>query len=414
MKIGIIGTGISGLTAAYLLHSDYEITVFEKNNYIGGHTNTIDVTAKSKSYAVDTGFIVFNKRTYPNFLKLMCRLNIPWQKSDMSFSVSNTQDGIEYSSKSLNTLFANKKNLFNLAFWNMIKDILKFRRMPTDLLRSNYMVPLDTFLAQQGYCKYFREYFLNPMGASIWSAEPGSFGQIPLGFFYRFFNNHGLLTLTNQPQWLTIKGGSKEYVNNLTATFKGRINLNSSVKSVRRQSDSVIIRTQQGEEFSFDHVILAVHSDQALAMLVNSTQSEREILSAIPYQKNQAVLHFDINLLPAKRKVWASWNYLVPQESNSPVGITYWMNSLQSIESDIQFCVTLNQSERIDSDKIYYQTVYEHPVYTRDSVSAQKRHGEISGKDRIHFCGAYWGNGFHEDGVNSALAVCRYFGKGLE
>jgi predicted NAD/FAD-binding protein len=414
MKIGIIGSGISGLTAAYLLNPDHEITVFEKEDRIGGHTNTVRLQFSDSTYFVDTGFIVFNERTYPNFIKLLKKLDVTWQNSDMSFSVSAPDEGIEYSSKSLGALFACRRNIWNIAFWRMLIEILRFRNISRTTLEKYYTSSLDTYLQQRGYSRYFKEYFLYPMGASIWSAEPGSFGQMPLGFFFRFFENHGLLTLTNQPQWLTIQGGSQEYVKVLTVGFEDRVHLNTQVKSVHRESDAVVVRTQQGEKFLFDHVIIAAHSDQALAILKEPTASEQAVLSAIDYQLNRAVLHSDTRLLPQRRNVWSSWNYKKSEDANQRVAITYWMNSLQSIDSQVQFCVTLNQQDRIDPNTIYYTTDYEHPVYHIDSVAAQQQHNEISGKNRIHFCGAYWGNGFHEDGVNSALAVCRYFGKGLD
>ncbi len=414
MKIGIIGSGISGLTAAYVLNPDHEIAVFEKDDRIGGHTNTVHVKLSDSIYAIDTGFIVFNEKTYPNFIKLIKKLDVSWQKSDMSFSVSAPDVGIEYSSKSLGTLFARRRNIWNASFWWMLIEILRFRKISQASLHKYYSTSLDTYLQQQGYSRYFRDYFLYPMGASIWSAEPERFGQIPLGFFFRFFANHGLLTLTNQPQWLTIQGGSQSYVKALTAGFKDRIYVNTSIESIRRDTNAVIIKTRQGKEYSFDHIIVATHSDQALRMLKSPSPAEQLILSAIPYRRNRVVLHSDISLLPEKRKVWASWNYQAPQKTSRQLALTYWMNSLQAIDSNVQFCVTLNRQDRIDPDTIFYTTDYEHPVYHIDSVDAQQRHHEISGTDRIHYCGAYWGNGFHEDGVNSALVVCRHFGKGLD
>jgi predicted NAD/FAD-binding protein len=268
-------------------------------------------------------------------------------------------------------------------------------------------------LEQEQYCRYFRDYFIIPMGAAIWSADPELFGQIPARFFVRFFHNHGFLNIRNQPQWLTIQNGSRQYVNALTAEFRNQIHLNCPVLSIRRLSKQVLIQTANGTEESYDHVIIATHSDQALKLLSDPSKKERDILGAVPYKDNTAVLHTDINLLPRIKKTWASWNYHIPEKPKASVILTYNMNMLQGIEAPETFCVTLNSKQEIDLKQILYEVEYAHPVFTNESVRAQSMHQEISGVNRTHFCGAYWGNGFHEDGVNSALVVCRHFGKEL-
>lgn len=413
MRIAIIGSGISGLTAAYLLHREHQIVVYEQNNYIGGHANTVDVLFQNVNYPIDTGFIVFNQTTYPNFTKLLRQLGTTWKDSNMSFSVRCDQTGLEYSPSSLGSLFAQHKNILRPLFWRMLLDILRFRRNFGSILENPEDITLMEFLEREQYSSYFRDYFIIPMGAAIWSADPKSFGQIPARFFVRFFQNHGFLNIRNQPKWLTIENGSRQYVQALTAGFKHNVQLNCAVVSIRRLSKHVLIRTTDNNEESFDQVIIATHSDQALKMLVDPSEAERKILSAIPYRNNIAVLHTDENLLPRIQKTWASWNYCIPEKPQSEVILTYNMNILQSIAAPATFCVTLNRKQAIDDNKILYEVEYAHPVFTRESVEAQKKHQEISGLNRTHYCGAYWGNGFHEDGVNSALAVCKHFGKEL-
>jgi predicted NAD/FAD-binding protein len=413
MRIAIIGSGISGLTAAYLLHKDHQIVVYERNDYKGGHANTVDIELQGNNYPVDTGFIVFNQKTYPNFVKLLKKLGVAWKNSNMSFSVHCDQTGLEYSPSSLGSLFAQRRNILQLHFWRMVLDIFRFRRNYESVLKGADDISLMDLLERDRYSRYFRDYFIIPMGSAIWSADPELFGQIPARFFVRFFHNHGFLNIRNQPQWLTIQNGSRQYVSALTVEFRNQINLNCEVLSVRRLSKQVLVQTANGTEESYDQVIIATHSDQALKLLSDPSQNEREILRALPYQKNTAVLHTDVNLLPRIKKTWASWNYRIPQKPQANVILTYNMNILQSIEAPETFCVTLNSEQEIDSKQILYEVEYAHPVFTNESVQAQNMHQEISGVNRTHFCGAYWGNGFHEDGVSSALAVCRHFGKEL-
>ncbi|MFC1633985.1 NAD(P)/FAD-dependent oxidoreductase [Planctomycetota bacterium] len=413
MRIASIGSGISGLTAAYLLHKDHQIVVYEQNNYIGGHANTVDVNLQGDRYPVDTGFIVFNEKTYPNFSKLLKKLGVAWKNSNMSFSVQCDRTGLEYSPSSLDSLFAQRRNIMRPLFWRMLWDIFRFRRNYGSILSGPTDLPLKDFLERGRYSRYFREYFIIPMGAAIWSADPNLFDQIPAQFFVRFFHNHGFLNVHNQPQWLTIQKGSRKYVDALTAGFKDCICVNSAVVGIHRQNGNVIIQTVKRDEESYDQVIVATHSNQALKMLADPSEAERKILSTLPYKKNTAVLHTDVTLLPRIKKTWASWNYRIPKMSQSSIILTYNMNILQSIEAPATFCVTLNNQQAIDPKQILYQIEYAHPVFSTESVKVQKEHQKISGVNQTHYCGAYWGNGFHEDGVNSALAVCRHFGKEL-
>jgi predicted NAD/FAD-binding protein len=414
MKIAIIGTGISGMVTAYLLSDSHDITVFEKDDYIGGHTHTIDVEVGEKTFAVDTGFIVFNEVTYPNFLKLLSRLGVPWKPSRMSFSMRCEQTGLEFSPSSLDTLFAQRRNLLRPAFYRMVLDIFRFRRDALKLLEArDDQVPLADYLEREKYSPLFIEKFILPMGAAVWSADPLRFRQFPARHFVEFFHNHGFLKMRNQPQWLVIQGGSKQYVEKLTKPFADRIRLQCPVESIARQDGYVEVRSKGGVAERFDAVVLAVHSDEALALLSDPSEAEQEVLAAIPYQANLTVLHTDPSLLPRHRKCWASWNYHVPAESLGRVALTYDMNILQGLDAPVEFCVTLNDPAKIDPAKVIRKLLYAHPVYTPAGVVAQGRREEITGVRRTYYCGAYWSYGFHEDGVKSALAVCKHFGKGL-
>jgi uncharacterized protein len=414
MRIAIIGGGISGMLTAYLLCEDHEVTVYEANDYIGGHTNTIDATVNSKSYALDTGFIVFNQETYPNFIKLMHRLDVPYQPSNMSFSVSCIETGLEYRATSLDTLFAQRRNLLNGRFLRMILEILRFKRESVEVLAgSNPELTLGDYLRQRGYSRYFIEKFIIPMGAAVWSAMPDRFQEFPAAAFVRFFTNHGMLKIRNQPQWYVITGGSHRYVEALTRPYRDRIRLRTPVAAVHRHPDRVVVTTRDGDADAFDQVVIAAHSDQALTMLADPSDAEREILGAIPYQENRTVLHTDDGQLPKTLKARASWNYRVLANAWHPAVVTYSLNRLQGIDAQREFCVTLNSPDTIAADTIIYETVYHHPVYDSGAFTAQQRWAEVNGVNRTWFCGAYWGYGFHEDGVKSALAVCGQFGKTL-
>ncbi len=411
LKIAIIGTGISGMVAAWLMHRRHDITVFEANNYVGGHTNTVRVEQAGQTYAVDTGFIVFNERTYPNFCRLLDRLGVASQESEMSFSVQCERTGLEYCGTSLNTVFAQRRNLLRPSFLRMLYDILRFNRESVKLLDDEHKeISLVEYLDRSGYSRAFREQYLIPMGAAIWSTSPSQMLQFPARYFVQFLSNHGLVTLNNRPIWRTIVGGSARYVDKLTNPYRDRIRLNCPVTSVRRTVDGVEVTVREGVE-RYDQVIFATHGDQALRILRDATPLEREILSAFQCSQNLAVLHTDVSLLPKRRLAWASWNYNLPSKPIDVPSVTYQMNILQRLKSPDPFCVTLNREEAIRPDRILGKFHYEHPIYSPAAVTSQKRHSEISGlKNRTHYCGAYWGYGFHEDGVKSALAVAKAFG----
>ncbi|UCH81274.1 MAG: FAD-dependent oxidoreductase [Nitrospiraceae bacterium] len=413
MKIAIVGSGISGMTAAYLLHGEHDIDVFEAGDYVGGHTHTIDVERNNQHFAVDTGFIVFNRRTYPNFCKMMDRLGVESQSTKMTFSVKDEMTGLEYSPHTLNTFFAQRRNLLSPNFYRMIYDILRLRRELNSIMHGKEEIEIGQYLKREGYSKKFHDHFVVPLGSSLWSTDPQTFKEFPLRTFIRFFKNHGFLNIINPFKWLVIKGGSERYVEKLTAAYSDKIRLNCAVKKIIRKVDGVELSLASGNTERFDHVVMATHSDQALALLSDASGAEKEILGSIPYQENLAVLHTDSSVLPTLRNIWSSWNYLIPKEDSGRACLTYDMNILQSITSFEEFCVTLNREEYIEADKKIGQYLYHHPVFTKDAIAAQKRHSEISGRNRTHFCGAYWGYGFHEDGVKSALAACTYFGKGL-
>jgi len=415
MKIAVVGTGISGMAAAYLLSEEHAVTVYEVKDYIGGHTHTHDVDLNGQTYAVDSGFIVFNAKTYPNFLKLMSRLGVAWQDSDMSFSLKCLRTGLEFRPSTLNTLFAQRRNLLRPSFYRMILDAFRFQRQSAILFGSDnqYERTLNEFLTQNNYSRWFIDYFIVPMGAAIWSADPEKFLEFPARYFAEFFKNHGFLNVKDQPQWLTIKGGSRQYIEPLTRRYKDNIRLNCGVEKIRRHDDYVEIKAGGLEMELFDCVVIAAHSDQALAMLDAPSDQEQEILGQIDFQKNDTVLHTDQSLLPQRRAVWAAWNYHIPPEDLGRVAITYDMNILQNLDAEKEFCVSLNMTEAIATEKIIARMIYHHPVYTPASLTARMRYDEINGQNRTYYCGAYWYYGFHEDGVKSALAVAKHFGKSL-
>lgn len=412
MKIAIIGSGISGLTCGYLLSRTHEVQVFEANHYIGGHTATIDVNVQGKTWAIDTGFIVFNDRTYPYFQGFLNELGVPYQPTEMSFSVTNTQTGLVYNGNSLNSLFAQRSNLWNPRFYGLLKQIVRFNQRCKTLAAQGVPVELSLgdFLKQEGFSEFFAKHYILPMGAAIWSASLGEIEAFPLKFFIQFFHNHGLLNIQDRPQWYTITGGSKQYIPYLTRHFAGHIHLNTPIKAIQRRVQSVQISTEHGTQ-DFDEVILACHSDQALALLSDASQEEQSILGAIPYRENEVLVHHDERLLPSIPLARASWNYHLGNSVTQPATVTYSMNILQCLPKDApQFCVTLNNTQAIEPRKILGEYRYSHPVFSQKMVQAQRRRTEICGKRHTHFCGAYWYNGFHEDGVRSAVEVCRRLG----
>ena len=415
MKIAIVGSGIAGLTCAYLLNRKHDIQVFEAGDWIGGHTHTVDVQVEDRRYAIDTGFIVFNDWTYPNFIRLLGQVGVAFKPTEMSFSVSDPSNGVEYNGHDLNSLFAQRSNLWSPAFWGMLRDILRFNRQSQDDLASDRIdadTTLGQYLQRNGYGRRFIEHYIVPMGSAIWSMSLADMLSFPLQFFVRFCKNHGLLSVSDRPTWQVIEGGSRSYVAPLTASFAERIRLNCPVSRVVRDDNGVTLHSAAGEE-RFDKVVFACHSDQALALLDQASTAERDILGALPYASNDVVLHTDTRLLPERRLAWASWNYRLGGPSDQPAAVTYNMNILQGIDSATTFCVSLNQSAAIDPGKILARFRYAHPQYSLAGTAAQARWQELQGAQHSYFCGAYWANGFHEDGVVSALRVARAFGETL-
>jgi predicted NAD/FAD-binding protein len=413
MKIAIVGTGVSGLVSAWLLQREHEVTVFEARDRIGGHTNTVDVTVGATRYAIDTGFIVHNDRTYPNLQRIFRELGVETKPTDMSFSVREDVSGIEYSSQSI---LAQRRNILNKRVMGMTRDILRFNRDAERLLKQgDRSTTLGDLLEAKGYSRPFIDLYIVPMGASIWSTDPDRMMGFPAHTFIRFLINHGLTSLVNRPQWYVVRGGSRDYVDRMTAAFADRIRLSSPVERIRRDEHGVEITASGERPERFDRVVIASHSDQALRMLDDPSDAEREVLGAMLYQDNDAVLHTDASLLPKTRRAWASWNYLIPKRAEDKVVVTYDMNALQGIEGCPKtFCVSLNAGDRIDPDRVLYRTTYAHPLYTAASVAAQARIDEVSGPRNTFYCGAYWRYGFHEDGVVSALAVAEKLGIALD
>ena len=405
MKIAIIGSGISGLSAAYFLAKSHDVNVFEAESWIGGHTHTIDV----EGLAIDTGFIVFNDRTYPNFKGLMDKLEIAYRPTEMSFAVRHDGWNLEYNGNNLNTLFADRKNFFRPKFYHLIYDILRFNKLAKSE-NYNTKLSLKEFLVENKFSEWFSSGYLLPMGSAIWSMGIEEMLDFPLEFFIRFFNQHGLLDITNRPQWYTIKGGSRSYIPKLTESFADKIFLNTPVTLVNRNLDGVELSFKDNSISKFDQVIFACHSDQALKLLNTPTENEKNILGAIRYSNNNVIVHTDIELLPKHKLAYASWNYLMTKNSSKQPTLTYDMNILQGLPTDKIYCVTLNSRELIQADKILAEFNYSHPVYSNEAVSAQLKWDKISGHNNTHYCGAYWANGFHEDGVVSAINVCRKIG----
>lgn len=415
MKIAIIGSGIAGLTCAHLLNRRHDVTVFEAGDWVGGHTHTVQVSVEGRQYDVDTGFIVFNDWTYPNFIRLLGQLGVSFKPTEMSFSVNDPDSGLEYNGNNLNSLFAQRRNLLSPGFWGMLRDILRFNKeAQRDLneLRIDADMTLDDYLKAGGYGERFILHYIVPMGAAIWSMPMAEMLNFPLQFFVRFFKNHGLLSVSDRPQWQVIEGGSSAYIAPLTAAFKDRIRLNCPVKRVDRDEHGVVIHSPAGIEH-FDKVVFACHSDQALQILASPSEAERAILAALPYADNEVVLHTDTQLLPTRKLAWASWNYRLSGAGHTHAAVTYDMNILQGIESDTTFCVSLNQSAGINPNKVLARFTYAHPQFSLAAVAAQNRWAELDGVQHTHYCGAYWANGFHEDGVVSALRVAAAFGETL-
>ncbi len=410
MKVAIVGSGIAGLVAAHRLNESHEVTLYEANDYLGGHTNTIDVNLDGRTWPVDTGFIVFNDRTYPNFCNLLRELGVASQPTRMTFSVSCRDSGLEYCGGNLNEVFAQRRNLFRPSFHRMLRDILRFNREARRLLDAGTDErTLGEFLYDEAYGTEFVRDYIVPMAAAIWSTDQQRMLEFPARHFVRFFENHGLLQLRDRPQWRTVCGGSRSYIDKIIQRFDGQVRLSAPVRAIRRQPDGVEIVSGNGDLDHFDKIFIAAHSDQALALLESPSDDERDILGSIPYQSNTAVLHTDPALLPKRRLARAAWNYVRNRLDETGVALTYWMNLLQSLDAPEDLCVTVNRDDDIDPARIIRRISYAHPVFTPAGVAAQKRSGDINGANHTYYCGAYWGYGFHEDGVVSALTALAAF-----
>jgi predicted NAD/FAD-binding protein len=414
VKIAVVGAGVSGLVTAHLLAPRHEVTVFEAAGYAGGHTHTVRVDTPNETHHVDTGFIVFNDRNYPSFERLLGRLGVASQPSAMSFGVSDGRGDFEYTGASPNGLFAKRAHLVSPWFHRMVADMARFNRAARDLLGGTGDGPsLGQWLEQQRFSRAFIERLIVPQASAVWSADPRQLWTFPARFMVEFFDNHGMLSFRGRPQWRTVSGGSARYVDALLERFTGRLRLSTPISRVSRHDQGVVVTPAGGQPEPFDEVVLATHSDQALGLLADASDAERTLLGAIPYQANEAVLHTDTSMLPRRRRAWASWNYHL---SDTPCGhttVTYHMNRLQALEAEREFCVTLNRTADIGPEHVIQTMSYAHPVYTSEGMAAQQRVQEISGRNRTHFCGAYWGWGFHEDGVVSALRVAEHFGARL-
>ena len=408
MKIAIIGSGISGNTLAYYLNPHHQITLFESNDRIGGHSHTHHIDIFNQKVNVDTGFIVFNKKTYPNFLKLLHELKVPYENSAMSFSVKDSQKDFEYNGTSLNALFAQRKNFMNPRFYKMISEILRFNKSSIILLNSDEEISLGDYLKRESYSDFFKKYYILPMGSAIWSSNIKTMMEFPAKFFIQFFNNHGMLNINDRPQWLTISGGSINYVSKMIEPFRKKIKLNQNIKYVERKKDHIAIHHKDRIE-KFDWVFFACHSDEALKLIKSPSLHEKNILKAIPYTDNEVVLHYDDHFMPKRKLAWAAWNYHIDDNSNSPASLTYNMNILQNLKTEAPLLVTLNPMQKINKKKIIKTLSYAHPQYSLRGMEAQSKYHLISGVNRTSFAGAYWGNGFHEDGVKSALDAIQQF-----
>ncbi|QHG65527.1 NAD(P)/FAD-dependent oxidoreductase [Pseudomonas putida] len=415
MRIAIIGSGIAGLTCTHLLSRRHDVTVFEAADRVGGHTHTVDVHWRGQHFTVDTGFIVFNDWTYPHFIRLLEHLGVASRITEMSFSVHDPRTGFEYNGHNLRSLFAQRRNLLSPGFWGMLRDVLRFNRQSLadlDQQRIDGATTLGDYLHDNRYGQRFIEHYIVPMGSAIWSMSRADMLHFPLQFFVRFCRNHGLLSVNQRPQWRVIEGGSRSYLAPLCRPFADRIRLNCPVQRVNRDDEGVTVTWAGGSE-RFDKVVFACHSDQVLALLGSPSEQEQAILGAIRYASNDVVLHTDTRLLPRRRRAWASWNYRLDGSEQAPAALTYDMNILQGIEAPVTFCVSLNQTALVDPAQILARFEYAHPQYSLAAVAAQARQVELQGPLHSYYCGAYWANGFHEDGVLSALNVARYFGEQL-
>jgi uncharacterized protein len=410
-SIAVIGSGIAGMSAAWLLSRQHDVTVYEKNHRLGGHSNTVMVKTSLGDTPVDTGFIVFNDATYPNLIALFEHVGVETKPSDMSFGVSLNGGRTEYSSVGTSAFLCGGRNLISPRFWSMTWDLLRFyRNAPLDLLRTrDELISLGEYLNRRGYGDAFQRDHLLPQAAAIWSASMSDIHHYPACAFVRFFENHGLLKLKGRPQWRTVEGGSRAYVEKLTAPFAERARLNAGAVSVRRDATGVSVRDARGNVERYDQLVIATHGDEALAMLEDPSPDERTLLGAFRYAKNHAILHTDAAFMPRREPLWASWNYVGDHPEGGCV-VTYWMNKLQNIESREQIFLTLNPRTMPRTDTILYETDYDHPLFDAAAIRAQERIWSLQGVNNTWFCGAHFGAGFHEDGLQSGLAVAEQLG----
>jgi predicted NAD/FAD-binding protein len=413
MRIAVVGGGVSGLVAAHLLSRRHEVVVYEAAGYAGGHTHTVDVVGPAGRVAIDTGFIVYNDRTYPLFSRLLDRLRVVTRATEMSFSVRCDRTALEYNGTSLNGLFAERRRLVSPAFWRMLGDILRFNRTGGEQASRVNGASVGDFLREHGYGPAFRDHYLLPMGASIWSCPPATFLDFPIAFVVAFFDNHGLLQLRDRPIWRVVAGGSARYVEALVAPLRAGLRLRTPVLGLARRDDGVEVRTARGVE-RFDEMVVACHADDALRLLDDPSGDERTVLESFPYQSNTVVLHTDASWLPRRRRAWAAWNYRIPPQPSAQPTVTYHMNRLQHLDAPDQYCVSLNPTGPMAAGTELGRYGYAHPVFTHRRVEMQRRHGSLIRQRRTSFCGAYWGAGFHEDGVRSAAAVAAAYGEALD
>lgn len=413
MRVAVVGSGISGLSAAWLLAKSHDVTLFETTTRLGGHSHTVSVPLPGGAVAVDTGFIVYNEHTYPNLTALFRHLDVPTAPSDMSFAVSLDGGRLEYNGTNLNGLFAQRRNLGSARFWLMVRDLVRFYRIAPGQVGQLGDMSLGAFIDRHGFGRVFRDEHLLPMASAIWSAPASTLLDYPAESFIRFCENHGLLKLSNRPVWRTVVGGSIAYVERLRATGLGVVRTDAPVAAVTRGDDHATVRTAAGDAQDFDAVILATHADQALAVLSEPTRDESDILGAFRYSRNEAVLHCDRDLMPVRPRAWASWNYLGdrgPSEDARDLCVTYWMNNLQPLDCERQLFLTLNPRREPAPEAVLHRQVYDHPIFDAAALHAQGRLWSLQGRQRIWFCGAYFGAGFHEDGLQSGLAVAEELG----
>jgi predicted NAD/FAD-binding protein len=415
MKIAVVGAGIAGLTSAYTLSRAHEVTVFEAGHYAGGHANTVDVTDGGRQMPIDTGFIVFNEPNYPHLCRLFDALDVASHESEMSFAVRCERTGREWNGSSLNQVFAQRRNLLRPSHWKMLADIVRFHREAPDVMKMlDDSVSVSQWIERQHYSRAFADYYLLPLGASLWSCSAKHFSNFPMCFVLEFLNNHHMLQVEGRPVWRTVTGGSREYVKRIVLPFAERLHLNAPVSKVERVAAGVDVTVADGTPQHYDEVIFACHADQALSVLADPDDEERDVLGCFPYQKNIAVLHKDTSVLPTRRRAWASWNFAIPSDVSEEVNVTYNMNLLQKLDAENTWSVSLNPGQRIAPDLEAARFVYDHPMFTAGRAEAQARHASLVRRRGISYCGAYWGFGFHEDGARSAVAVCDAFDVVLE